>query len=150
MRKACDGQASDKPSVNVEYQMCAVIHHNAPDPSGKKRYQGYCTTKNCCGFESYTGFQAAANSTTFHSVLFGEFPVRPSSMISITLPTSPVSKRTFMPWGCWGDFVRISFTTPRVRLPVRWSAFNTTSTVKPVRIFFRCWPFTLLELISNR
>ena len=41
------------------------------------------------------------------------------SMISFTRPIAPLSKRTLIPWGCVGDFVRISFTTPLVNLPVR-------------------------------
>jgi hypothetical protein len=56
------------------------------------------------------------------------------STISLTRPTSPVSSRTFIPCGCLEDFVRISLTIPSVRLPVRWSSFNTIFTCIPVFI----------------
>jgi len=43
--------------------------------------------------------------------------------IFLTRPTAPLSRRTLMPWGWVGDFVRISFTIPSVSLPDRWSCF---------------------------
>ena len=42
--------------------------------------------------------------------------------ISYTRPTSPVSRRTLIPWGWVGDLVRMSCTTPRVSCPA-WHPF---------------------------
>jgi len=56
--------------------------------------------------------------------------------ISFTRPTSPVSRRTLIPWGCVGDFVNTSFTTPLVRVPLRWSCFCTIRTSEPGLILF--------------
>jgi len=58
-------------------------------------------------------------------------PYRGWVSISFTRPTIPLSRRTLMPWGWVGDFVRMSLTTPSVSLPVRWSSFVTTRTDKP-------------------
>ena len=65
---------------------------------------------------------------------------RAQRMISLTRPTAPLSRRTLMPCGWEGDLVRISFTTPSVRLPDRWSFFNTIRTVRPVVKFIRRFP----------
>ena len=56
--------------------------------------------------------------------------------ISFTRPTSPVSRRTLIPWGCVADFVKTSFTIPLVRVPLRWSCFCTIRTSEPGRILF--------------
>ncbi len=51
--------------------------------------------------------------------------------IFFTRPTCPSVSRTFMPCGCVGLLVSMSFTTPSVSFPVRWSFFNTMETSTP-------------------
>src|SRR5688572_15280785 len=65
--------------------------------------------------------------------------------ISFTRPTWPSCKRTLMPCGWVGDFVRISLTMPCVSLPVRWSCFRTISTIMPGLMWARVCPFMLVE-----
>lgn len=67
-------------------------------------------------------------------------------MISFTRPTCPSSNRTFIPWGCVLDFVRISFTIPSVNVPVLWCCFKTIFTRNPGEMFFRSCPFKWIPL----
>jgi hypothetical protein len=48
-----------------------------------------------------------------------------ASRFLLTRQISPLSSRTLIPWGGVGDLVRMSFTTPSVSLPERWSSFKT-------------------------
>ena len=74
-------------------------------------------------------------------------PIPPYSNTSFTLPISPLSKRTLIPWGWVGDFVRMSFTIPSVNFPDRWFFFNTIRTDWPGFIFTRFVAFmTLIPL----
>ena len=69
-------------------------------------------------------------------------------MIACTLPTCPSWSRTFMPCGWFGEFVSMSLTIPRVRLPVRWSCLSTISTSSPGWMSFLNWPFKLDHLFE--
>jgi hypothetical protein len=53
------------------------------------------------------------NLTALAALLFCSY-----SIIFSTLPTMPFSRRTLIPRGCVGEFVRISFTTPSVSFPL--------------------------------
>lgn len=61
----------------------------------------------------------------------------------LTRPISPLSNRTLIPWGCIGDFVKMSFTTPSVSFPEGWFCFNTIKTLNPGFISPRFVPFMI-------
>lgn len=63
--------------------------------------------------------------------------------ISFTRPTSPLSRRTLIPCGWAGVFVRMSLTIPSVSFPVRWSFFNTIETRSPGLMSHLLVPFIL-------
>lgn len=77
---------------------------------------------------------------------------------SFTRPTSPVSRRTLMPCGWVGDFVRMSCTTPLVRMPLRWCCFCTICTSTPGLILLLSMPLilsfsrtlSLLAMLTNQ
>lgn len=70
--------------------------------------------------------------------------------ISLTRPTSPLSRRTLIPWGWVCDLVRISLTAPLVNFPVRWSFFNTIRTWRPGDIFTQFASFMTLILLPPK
>ena len=67
-------------------------------------------------------------------------PSSPPATTRSTRPMAPSTSRTLMPCGWCFELVRNSRTTPRVSLPVPWSAFNTMSTSAPTEMSARLRP----------
>lgn len=60
------------------------------------------------------------------------------SLITLMRPTSSLSKRTLMPYGWFGDLIKMSFTIPSVKLPPHWSCFKTIDTNASLSSFLSC------------
>lgn len=67
----------------------------------------------------------------YPSALRNHLLEKDAGQISLTRPTMPLSRRTFIPWGWTEERVNMFLTMPSVNFPDRWSGFKTTKTRCP-------------------
>lgn len=68
-------------------------------------------------------------------------------IISLTLPTTSLSRITLIPYGWVDEDVKIFFTIPFVNFPVFWFSFSTILTIVPGFISFLFISFNMLSII---